>query len=214
MSVGILALFLLPCSGRAKQMETNVDQASTTKQADGATQSATEATSAGATQADTQQQETVENLPEWAQTLIKGLRKENEKRRRQADEERTQAEEKRLADEKKWQELAEQRAKERDEYKPYKERYEALATAQRAALTAETAKWPAEVKALLPGDDADVQTLADAVTKARKLVEALTGKADAAKGQGQPPPPAGKAGAGAGNEAARQASVAAYYREL
>ena len=163
--------------------------------------------------------EKTESGKTFTQAELDAIVKERiERERRKADEATKKAaqdaEAKVLTEQGKYKELYEAIVAERDEYKPYRERYEALATQQRAALMAETAKWPAEVKALLPGDDADVQTLADAVTKARKLVEALTGKADAAKGQGQPPPPAGKAGAGAGNEAARQASVAAYYREL
>lgn len=178
-------------------MTINVDQASTTNPADGVTPDAPVAKPDGKTpDGNPAQPETVESLPDWAQRLVKDLRKENEKRRQAIDNERQQAEEKRLADEKKWQELAEQRAKERDEYKPYRERYEALATQQRAALMAETAKWPAEVKALLPGDDADVQVLADAVAKARALVAALNGKTvEQAQGaHGLPPRAVGQDG--------------------
>lgn len=161
--------------------------------ANGATPEAATPTPTGATpESTTQQAETVESLPEWAQKMVKDLRKENEKRRQQADAERTQAEEKRLAEERKWQELAEKTAKERDELKPYRASYEALSAQVRAGLLAETAKWPAEVKALMPGEDADVQTLSDAVAKARALVKALEGKAEAAPGQGLTPRPAGQ----------------------
>lgn len=187
-------------------MAATVDQASTTtNQTDGATPTAADPTPTGATPEDSQPQETIESLPEWAQTLVKKLRKENEKRRQDADAERTKAEEARLAEQQKWQELAAKREQERDELKPYKDRYEALAAQQRAALLAETAKWPAEVKALLPGDDADVGALGDAVEKARALVAALTAKTDAAPGHGQTPLPAGKAGAGKQTEADRRA---------
>ena len=184
----------------------------TTTTADGATPEATTPTPTGATPTGNQTAETVESLPEWAQKLVKDLRKENEKRRQQADAERTQAEEKRLADEKKWQELAEQRARERDELKPYKDRYEALAAARRAELLAEVQKWPAEVKALLPGEDADVSVLADAVTKGRALVEALAAKTEAAPGQGVTPKAVGQGGAE--REAARKANAAVFYRDF
>lgn len=170
------------------------------------------ASPAGAQNTDTQPQEHM--IPKARFDEVNAELRKLQKAMADTEKQRQDAEAKALAEQGKYKELYESTLAELNDHKPYKERYEALATAQRAALTAETAKWPAEVKALLPGDDADVQTLADAVTKARKLVEALTGKTDAAKGQGQPPPPAGKAGAGAGNEAARQASVAAYYREL
>ena len=164
----------------------------TTTQADGATPEAANTTPTGATPESTP--DTVESLPSWAQDLIKTLRKENEKRRKQADEERTQAEEKRMAEERKWQELAEKTAKERDDLKGYKDRFEALSASRRAELMAEVAKWPAEVKALLPGEDADVSALADAVTKGRAVVAALTGKTEAAPGQGVTPKAAGVGG--------------------
>ena len=150
------------------------------------------------------QAETIESLPEWAQKLVKSLRKENEKRRQEADTERRQAEEKRLADEQKWQELAAKREQERDELKPYRERYEALAAQQRAALAAETAKWPKEVRDLLPDAEADVNAYGAAVEKARPLVAALTAKTDAAPGHGTTPAPAAKAGTAAEQDAARK----------
>lgn len=184
----------------------------TNTEATGATPEAANTTPNGATPEGNPQAQTVESLPDWAQDLIKGLRKENEKRRKQADDERTQAEEKRLAEEKKWQELAEQRARERDDLKPYKDRYEALAASRRAELLAEVQKWPAEVKALLPGEDADVSALADAVTKGRALVAALAGKQEAAGGQGPNPKPAGMGRTELDAAARRQA--AAFYRDF
>ena len=196
-------------------MTTTVDQASTPTPADGATPAALATPPNGATpDGNPAQPETVESLPEWAQKLVRDLRKENEKRRQAAANELQQAEEKRLADEQKWQELAAKREQERDELKPYRDRYEALAAQQRAALMAEVAKWPAEVKALLPGEDADVSALGEAVTKARPLVTALNGKAEAAPGQGSPPPAVGKAGTAAEQEAARKRMKATQYRQL
>jgi len=185
----------------------------TNPQADGVTPETPVTTPNGATpDGNAAQPETVESLPEWAQKLVKDLRKENEKRRQQADAERTQAEEKRLAEQQKWQELAEQRARERDELKPYKDRFEALDAARRAELMAEVAKWPVEVKALLPSEDADVSALADAVTKGRALVAALTGKTEAAPGQGVTPKAAGVGGKE--HQDARKANAAAFYRDF
>jgi len=133
-----------------------------------------------------------DSWPEEAQKYLRELRKENEGLRKRNADEKRQAEEAKLAEQQKWQQLAEQRARERDELAPFKEKYEALAAQQRAALLAETAKWPAEVRGLLPGEEADVQALADAVVKARPLVQALMGKDAAPAGQGQPPKPAGQ----------------------
>lgn len=195
-------------------MTTNVDQASTPTPAADSTPAAPVTPPEGATPDGNTQAETVESLPEWAQKLVRSLRRENEKRRQEADTERQQAEEKRLADAQQWQELAAKREQERDELKPYKERYEALAAQQRAALVAVVAKWPAEVRALLPGDDADVQALADAVDKARAVVAALDAKATTTPAHGTPPPPAGRAGLGADQEEARRRMTASLYRNL
>lgn len=161
------------------------------------------------------QAETIESLPEWAQKLVKDLRKENEKQRQRNADERRQSEEAKLAEQQKWQELATKREQERDavsaEAKEYKERYEALAAQQRAALTAETAKWPKEVRDLLPdAESADVQVYADAVTKARALVAALTAKNDATPGHGLTPAPVAKAGATAATEEARRQTTLQY----
>lgn len=191
-------------------MTIDAGQTPTLTPADSVTLEAT--TPPGATPEGNPPPERVEDLPEWAQKIIRDTRKEAERNRKRVDEERTQAEEKRLADEKKWQELAEQRAKERDDLKPYKDRYEALAAARRDELLAEAAKWPAEVRDLLPGDEADVAALADAMSKARRLVVALNGKTEAAPGQGATPKPAG-AGRTEQDAAARKAS-ANFYRDF
>lgn len=138
-----------------------------------------------------QQPERVEDLPEWAQKIIREGRKEAESLRKRNADERRQTEETKLAEQQKWQELAQQRANERDKLAPYKDLYEALAAQQRAALMAEASKWPAEVRDLLPGEDADVTALAEAIAKARPLVAALAAGTAAAPGQGQPPKAAG-----------------------
>ena len=196
-------------------MTTPTGQTPAANPAEGLTPEAPQTTPAGQTPTDSPAQtETLDTQPEWVQKLVRDLRKENEKRRQAMDSERQQAEEKRLADEKKWQELAEARERERDELKPYRERYEALAAQQRAVLMTEVAKWPAEVRALLPGEDADVSALADAVTKARPVVAALASRQEAAPGQGQPPKPAGFGGATAAAQAEVQRSAAAFYRDF
>jgi len=198
-------------------MTTNADQASAQNTAADLTPAAPTTPPDGETpEGKAPQPERVEDLPDWAQKLIKDTRKEAERNRKRIDDERTQAEEKRLADEKKWQELAEQRAKERDDYKPYKERYETLANQQRAALTAEVAKWPASVKALLPGEDADVSVLADAVNKGRALVAELTAKAEQPpKPNGVPATPKAQGNMDAAQQEAQRREVALQqYREL
>lgn len=145
--------------------------------------------------------EKTESGKTFTQAELDAIVKERiERERRKADEATKKAaqdaEAKVLTEQGKYKELYEAIVAERDEYKPYRERYEALATQQRAALMAETAKWPAEVKALLPGDDADVQVLADAVAKARALVAALNGKTvEQAQGaHGLPPRAVGQDG--------------------
>ena len=149
----------------------------------------------------------------FTQSEVDAIVKERiDRERRKADEATKKAtadaEAKALAEQGKYKELYETLVAERDELKPYRERYEAMAAQRRAALVALTAKWPAEVRALLPGDDADVPALEAAVEKASKVVEALTAKADAAKGQTAAPPPAGRAGAGAERDANRAAYAA------
>ena len=69
----------------------------------------TESTPTGAPGA---QSGTVDDLPDWAQSLIGDLRKENAGHRKakgEAEKAAQEAEEKRLAEEKRWQELAEKR---------------------------------------------------------------------------------------------------------
>jgi len=135
----------------------------------------------------------------FTQAEVDAIVKERiERERRKSDEAAKKAaadaEARTLAEQGKYKELYETAQQRLDELTPFKDRYEALASAQRAALMAEVEKWPAEVRSLLPGEEAEVGALNDAVIKARPLVAALQARGEAAPGQGQPPKPAGQGG--------------------
>lgn len=134
----------------------------------------------------------VEDLPEWAQDVIKGLRHENADHRtkaKQAEAEARQAEEKRLADSQEWRTLAEQRKAELDKAAPLVEHYAELDKRLKAGLQAEVAKWPEEVKAVAPGEDADVLAWLDWVEKFRPLAAKLSTPTSAPPAPGNGPAP-------------------------
>lgn len=137
------------------------------------------------------------SLPEWAQTVIKDLRREQAQRRKQAQEAEAAAktaEEQQLAARQEWQKLAEQRAVELANLTPVAERYAALSSEITAQLEAEIKTWPAEVTALRP-PDADAAALMAWAKTARPLAQRLTQAAQPpVPGQGQPPKPAGQGG--------------------
>ena len=71
----------------------------------------------------------IDDLPNWAQTMIKSLRDESASRRialKQQQQAQREAEQRRLADEGKWRELAEEREAELKSLQPYRQRAEAL----------------------------------------------------------------------------------------
>lgn len=73
----------------------------------------------------------VDDLPDWAQDIIRSLRDESASRRvalKKEQEANRQREQERLAEEGKWRELADQRAHELAKLEPYKERAESLET--------------------------------------------------------------------------------------
>ena len=148
-------------------------------------------------QADTQAPAAGElsSLPEWAQLVIKDLRKEQAARRKQAQEQADAAkaaEEQQLAARQEWQKLAESRAAKLAELEPTAERYAALSGEITAQIDAEIKAWPAEVQALRPAD-ADAVTLMAWAKTARPLAQKLTqAGTPPAPGQGQPPKPAGQ----------------------
>lgn len=137
------------------------------------------------------------SLPEWAQTVIKDLRKEQAQRRKQAQEAEAAAktaEEQQLAARQEWQKLAEQRAVELANLTPVAERYAALSSEIAAQLEAEIKTWPAEVTALRP-PGADAAALMAWAKTARPLAQRLTQASQPpVPGQGQPPKPAGQGG--------------------
>jgi DNA repair exonuclease SbcCD ATPase subunit len=93
-----IALFLLVF--RQERIETMADQESTTTQERTVTDNTTV------------EPQTLDQLPEWAQKLVKELRKENASNRNEkktAEEAAKLAEEKRLMEQQEWQKLAEQR---------------------------------------------------------------------------------------------------------
>lgn len=141
--------------------------------------------------------EDVKSLPEWAQKLVRDLRKENgDHRTAKADAAAAAAaaEEKRLADEKQWQTLAEKRGAEIETLKAQAAEGQTLKAQMLAAVKAEVEKWPEDVRALLPAEEDAVAYLA-AVEKARGLVRKLDGKPQTPGNPGNPP------GAGAGETA-------------
>ncbi len=151
--------------------------------------------------------ERIEDLPPFAQKIIRDLRAENEKRRKTADDDKRKAEEERLATEKKWQELAEKRGTELETLKAIQAKYDELATAARTRIRTEIEKWPAEVKALAPADNAEIAEWETWADKARKLVQVVTNGAQTPPaGQGATPKPAGQ---GSRVDAERAAKVQA-----
>ncbi len=167
--------------------------------------------------AETPEQETLDSAAlktalEGAQAQIAKLNKENEKRRLA---EKAAAEQK-LADDGKLKELAEQRAKERDD-----------ANADREALTEKVKKanehllanvkltiekWPDEVKNLVPlGDDADAFEAAEKVDSLKPLAEKLM---NAAAKPGSSPGPVAQGGLGSINDATQKKSIAGQVKSV
>lgn len=146
--------------------------------------------------------EEISALPKWAQDIVHELREENAKRRKAADAAEAatrKQEEERLAAEKKWQELAELKGKEAETLKAKADAYEALQAQLVEKAKAESAKWPAEVVALLPDAAVDGSGYVAAVEKARALVEKMQ---EAPKG-GNPANPAGAGAAQVVKESVR-----------
>lgn len=138
----------------------------------------------------------VEDLPEWAQSMVAELRRENAGHRTKAKEAETAAaaaEEQRLASQQQWQELAESRQARLAELEPKSALADALTERIAARINAEIAEWPEEVKALLP-KDAPVLEYEAAVERARPLVAKLTPQTPPAAGNGPRPAPTGTAG--------------------
>lgn len=140
----------------------------------------------------------VEELPDWAQTEIKNLRKEAAERRKAASDAETAAkaaEEANLADQKRWQELAEKRREERDAFAPKVELADKLTELVTAQYAAEIKAWPEQVRAMAPADDASILAKLEWANKARALATELMADKTIAPGNGRRPQPVGAAGA-------------------
>jgi hypothetical protein len=109
-----------------------------------------------------------------------------------AQEQARQAKEKELAEQQKWQQLAEQRAAEVESLKPKAALADDLSSKLKASILAEIEKWPDEVKAMAPGDEAPVTAWMDWRDKARPLVAQLVETKTPAPGNGRGPKPAGQ----------------------
>lgn len=131
----------------------------------------------------------VEELPDWAQSIIKELRGENAKRRKAEQEQAAaaaKAEEERLAQQNEWQKLAEQRQARIAELEPLTERTAKLEALLAQQLASAIKDWPAELKQLDPGDGADLLARLDWMQKSQPLAQKLM---DRPTTPGNVPPP-------------------------
>lgn len=97
----------------------------------------------------------IDDLPSWAQDMIRGLRDEAASRRvalKQHEEQARQREQQRLAEQGQWKELAESRAAELNELQPYRERAEALESMLRDSNKSRIDTIPEDMRALVPTD--------------------------------------------------------------
>jgi phage I-like protein len=95
----------------------------------------------------------IEDLPVWAQRIIKETRDEAAKRRleyKRLEDEARRREQTRLAEEGRWKELAETRAAELADLSPYRERAETLEKMIRANNEARIERVPEELRGLVP----------------------------------------------------------------
>jgi hypothetical protein len=139
----------------------------------------------------------VDELPEWAQREIRDLRKENGDRRKaeqSAAEAARKAEEDRMAQQNEWRELAQKRLERITELEPQAtqqaERLTRMEAMLLGQLEAEIKDWPAELKQLDPGKDADLLSRFDWLQKSRALAQKLITRTPA-PGNGARPLPAG-----------------------
>lgn len=95
----------------------------------------------------------IEDLPEWAQQLIRETRGEAAARRKRLEEieaEHQKAQDARLEEEKRWQELAEQRAKKLAELEPLAERVKEVNEALEATVKVRVDRLPEDARSLVP----------------------------------------------------------------
>lgn len=147
---------------------------------------------------------TVEELPPWAQSMIKELRTENASRRKavtEAEKAAALAAEKQLEQQAEWKTLAEQRAAKVQELEPLQGKLAAYEKLLGTQLDAELKAWPKEVLELAPAN-ADMLTRLEWVARSRPLAEKLMATPPA-NGNGPGPKPAGQAGQKVQDDAAR-----------
>ena len=102
----------------------------------------------------------VDDLPPWAQDMIRSLRDEAASRRvalKQQQEEAKKQQQARLAEEGKWRELAESRADELNNLTPYRERAEKLESMLMDSNTQRIEQIPESMRTLIPSDYAPEQ---------------------------------------------------------
>ena len=95
----------------------------------------------------------VGELPDWAQTMIKELRSEAAERRialKKKDEESRKLEQERLIEQGKWKELAENRAAELEKTKSYQERAESLESMIRESNKMKLESIPEDMLSFVP----------------------------------------------------------------
>ena len=134
------------------------DEAQAATEATGQAPNTTTTTDAGSVgeQAVTSGAQTVDGLPQWAQDLFSGLRKENAGHRtakNDAEKAAKLADEKRLADDKKWEELAEQRQARITELEPLSEQVTSYQETLKAMADKAMEGLPEHIKPLLADRD-------------------------------------------------------------
>ena len=152
----------------------------------------------------------VDELPEWAQALVKELRAENAGHRKaKTDTEKAaeKAAQDQLKEQAQWQKLAEQHESRVAELEPlFKTQAERLTQFEEMIakqLETEIKDWPKELKELDPGKEADLLARMAWVEKSRALAQKLAA-VPPAPGNGRLPRPAGQAGSEAADQAARK----------
>jgi len=129
----------------------------------------------------------IEDLPEQAQRYIKELRDEVATRRvalKNAEEEQRKREQAQLAEQGRFKELAEQRAKEAESLKPYKDRAESLEALLRASNEARISRIPEQFRSIVPVDYAPEKLATWLDDNATKLVRPTAPQTDAGAGGG------------------------------
>lgn len=146
----------------------------------------------------------IEDLPEFAQAIIKDLRSESAKRRKALDEAEkaaAAAAEAKLAEQNEWKTLAEQRAAKVAELEPLTGKLAAYEKLLGEQLDAELKGWPKEVLELAPAN-ADTLARLEWVNRSRPLAAKLMATPPA-NGNGPGPKPAGLAGQRVNDDAAK-----------